>query len=231
MIKKNAIAVIPARAGSTRLKDKNIYPLGGKPLIRWTAEAVLNSDCFDEIFVSTDSDKIFDAVSDLPVKRHFRDRKHATVEATALNAMLHFMEEQQEEYELFSYFLPTCPFISPEDIKKGMLEAQKDNVDFCISMTEIPETIQIACVMKNGWVMPIFDNLEAGLTNSKFIKKYHKPSGAFYIGKWDKIKSFKNFFKGNVKGVLIPSHRSVDINNIEDINFAEVILSSKNDYT
>ena len=228
MIKKSAIAVIPARAGSTRLRDKNIYPLGGKPLIRWTTEAVLNSNCFDEIFISTDSDKIFDAVSDLPVKRHFRDKKHATVEATALNAMLHFMEEQQEEYELFSYFLPTCPFISPEDIKKGILEAQKDDVDFCISMTEIPETIQLACSMKNDWVMPVFDNLECGLTNSKFIKKYYKPSGAFYMGKWDKILEYQNFFKGNTKGVMIPAERSVDINNIQDIHFAESVLRFQN---
>ena len=90
-------------------------------------------------------------------------------------------------------------------------------------MTEIPETIQLACVMKEGWVLPIFDNLECGLTNSKFIKKYHKPSGAFYIGKWKKILENKNFFKGNVKGVIIPPERSVDINNIMDIRFAESI--------
>ena len=98
-----------------------------------------------------------------------------------------------------------------------------DDVDFVVSMTEIPETIQLACVMKEGWVLPIFDNLECGLTNSKFIKKYHKPSGAFYIGKWKKILENKNFFKGNVKGVIIPPERSVDINNIMDIRFAESI--------
>ena len=52
-----SLAVIPARGGSTRLKDKNIYPLGGKPLIRWTVEAVVESGVFDKIVVSTDSKK------------------------------------------------------------------------------------------------------------------------------------------------------------------------------
>ena len=61
------IAVIPARGGSTRLKDKNIHPLGGKPLIRWITETVLNSGVFDEVVVSTDSDGIFDVVSNLGV--------------------------------------------------------------------------------------------------------------------------------------------------------------------
>lgn len=219
-----SLAVIPARGGSTRLKNKNIHPLGGKPLIRWTTEAVLNSGVFDKVLISTDSDEIFNAVSDLNVERHYRPEEHATVTATALNAMLNLMEDQVEKYDVFAYFLPTCPFVSPSDIKAGYDNLMSDEVNFSVSMTEIPETIQLACVMKEGWVMPVFDNLEAGLTNSKFIKKYYKPSGAFYFGKWNKIIEHKNFFKGNVKGIMIPKERSVDINNFEDIVYAESIL-------
>ena len=220
-----SLAVIPARGGSTRLKNKNIYPLGDKPLIRWTVEAVVKSGVFDKVVVSTDSDAIFDAVKDLPVERHIRPEQHATVTATALNAMLNFMENAEEEYDVFSYFLPTCPFVSPEDIKNGFDILSE--ADFSISMTQIPETIQLACVMKDGWVLPVFDNLEAGLTNSKFIKKYYKPSGAFYMGRWNKILKYRNFFKGDIKGVMIPSERSVDINNLQDIKYAETILRRK----
>jgi len=91
-------------------------------------------------------------------------------------------------------------------------------------MTQIPETIQLACVMSGDNVLPIFDNLECGLTNSKFIKKYYKPSGAFYMGWWDTLKQTQNFFKGNVRGVIIPPERSVDINTLEDIKYAELLL-------
>ena len=130
------------------------------------------------------------------------------------------MEESTKEYDTFSYFLPTCPFISPEDIKKGvsMLNSEVDSV---ISMTEIPETIQLACLMSGDNVLPVFDNLECGMTNSKFIKKYYKPSGAFYMGWWDTILKNKNFFKGKVNGVTIPPERSVDINTLSDIRYAE----------
>ncbi len=78
--------------------------------------------------------------------------------------------------------------------------------------------------MKDGWVLPIFDNLEAGLTNSKFIKKYYKPSGAFYMGRWGAILKNRNFFKGGVKGVIVPSEYSVDINTIQDIKYAESLI-------
>tara|TARA_S200002703_G_scaffold148289_1_gene144868 strand:- start:550 stop:1215 length:666 start_codon:yes stop_codon:yes gene_type:complete len=217
------LAVIPARAGSTRLKNKNTFPLGGKPLIRWMTEAVLESKCFDKVIISTDGDYIFDAVSDLSVERHHRPDSDATVEATVLDAMVNLMESTEEEYDVFAYFLPTCPFINHSEIRKGV-EALDSSTDSVISMTEIPETLQLACLMKDDWVLPVYDNLEQGMTNSKFIKKYYKPSGAFYMGWWDTILKHRNFFKGKTRGIRIPSERSVDINNLDDIRRAEGLL-------
>ena len=72
--------------------------------------------------------------------------------------------------------------------------------------------------------MPVFDNLEFGMTNSKFVKKYLKPSGAFYISRWDNILEKENFYKGNVKGAILPIERSVDINTMQDMHYAEQIL-------
>ena len=216
------LAVIPARGGSTRLKNKNIYPLGGKPLIRWTTEAVIKAEVFDEILISTDSDEIFAAVSDLNVKRHHRPKEDATTKATALNAMLNLMEGHQK-HDIFAYFLPTCPFISPLDIREG-INLLSNEVDSVVSMTEYSDTLQLACVMEDNDVVPIFDNLTSGLTNSKFIQQYHKPSGAFYISQWNTLLKNKNFFKGNIKGVIIPKERSVDINDKFDILMAETVL-------
>ena len=149
---------------------------------------------------------------------------YPTVRSTALDAMVNLMESEKQEYDIFSYFLPTCPFVTAKDIQKGVSMFDEKEVDFVISMTQIPETIQLACVIKEDWVMPVFDNLEAGLTNSKFIKKYYKPSGGFYMARWDKLLESKNFFKGSVKGVMIPKERSVDIDDIFDIEYAEQIL-------
>jgi CMP-N-acetylneuraminic acid synthetase len=219
--KMKILAVIPARAGSTRLKDKNIFPLLGKPLIRWITESVVESNCFQDILISTDGDHIYDAVSDLPIQRHHRPERHATTRATVLDAMIDIMESTEKEYNAFAYFLPTCPFVSSDDIIKGVDKLKNRDCDSVISMTEIPETIQLACVMSEDNVLPVFDNLECGMTNSKFIKKYHKPSGAFYMGLWNYLIENKNFFKRNVKGVIIPPKRSVDINTIEDIQYAE----------
>lgn len=217
------LAVIPARAGSTRLKNKNIYPLLGKPLIRWITEAVIDSHCFDKVMISTDSDQIFDAVSDLRVVRHTRNQKYANSQVTVVEALIDLMQNMEEKYDIFAYFLPTCPFISPDDIRDGVKKIDSDDCDTVISMTLIQETIQLACLIKNDEIVPIYDNIECGMTNSKMIKKYYKPSGAFYMGKWDHILETKNFFKGKAKSVVIPTDRSIDINTIMDIKYAETV--------
>ena len=52
--------VIPARAGSKRIPNKNLYNLNGKPLISYPIEAALNSKVFASVIVSTDSEEIAD---------------------------------------------------------------------------------------------------------------------------------------------------------------------------
>jgi len=52
------LGLIPARAGSQRVKNKNIRDLGGKPLITYTIQAALKSKLIDKVVVSTDSDEI-----------------------------------------------------------------------------------------------------------------------------------------------------------------------------
>ena len=51
------IAIIPARSGSKGLRDKNIKELNGKPLLAYSIEAAKKSNIFDDIMVSTDSEK------------------------------------------------------------------------------------------------------------------------------------------------------------------------------
>ena len=57
------IDVIPARYASTRFPAKLMQDLGGKTVIRRTYEAALNTKLFDDVFVVTDSDLIFDEIN------------------------------------------------------------------------------------------------------------------------------------------------------------------------
>ena len=56
------IAVIPARYASTRFPAKLMQDLGGKRVITRTYEAAVNTNLFDDVFVVTDSDLIFNEI-------------------------------------------------------------------------------------------------------------------------------------------------------------------------
>lgn len=52
------VAIIPARGGSKRIPRKNIRHFHDKPMIAYSIEAALASDCFDKVIVSTDDAEI-----------------------------------------------------------------------------------------------------------------------------------------------------------------------------
>ena len=56
------IAVIPARYASKRFPAKLMQDLGGKTVILRTYEAAINTKLFDDVFVVTDSDLIYDEI-------------------------------------------------------------------------------------------------------------------------------------------------------------------------
>jgi 3-deoxy-manno-octulosonate cytidylyltransferase (CMP-KDO synthetase) len=56
------IAVIPARYASTRFPAKLLQDLGGKTVILRTYEAAVSTNLFDDVFVVTDSELIFDEI-------------------------------------------------------------------------------------------------------------------------------------------------------------------------
>ena len=59
------IAIIPARAGSKRIPNKNIRQFAGKPLIAYPIQAALDAGLFDRVIVTTDSDEIVEVAKKL----------------------------------------------------------------------------------------------------------------------------------------------------------------------
>jgi CMP-N-acetylneuraminic acid synthetase len=70
-------AVIPARAGSKRLKDKNIHPLWGKPMLHWAVAACTSSRFKIDPWVTTDSLEIAEAARASGANVVMRDQETA----------------------------------------------------------------------------------------------------------------------------------------------------------
>ncbi len=106
-------ALVPARAGSKRLPQKNIKVLGGKPLLCWTIDVLLEADVFSDVSVSTES-----ALVDEVVRDHYPESQVAVVKRpqslseddASLDGVVDHYLSQRPDIEWYGLFLPTYPF-------------------------------------------------------------------------------------------------------------------------
>jgi len=116
----NILGLIVARGGSVRIPNKNILPLGGKPLICWTIEAALEAKLLNRVIVSTDNDEIMrigrECGAEVPFRRPAALSVDCPTEWVTKHA-LEFIEKMSGiTVDIIVTIQPTTPFISPEDI-------------------------------------------------------------------------------------------------------------------
>ena len=94
---------------------KNLIPLNGKPLISYIIEATKKADCFDEIYINSESDVFGDIAKDEGISFYKRPLELAQDSATNDDFTLDFVNNIQ--CDLVVQILPTSPFLSPQEIK------------------------------------------------------------------------------------------------------------------
>src|SRR5690554_133682 len=116
---QRVIAVIPARAGSKGVPQKNIKLLGGKPLIAWSINIAKKSKYIDEIVVSTDGEKIANIAKEYGAKVIKRPDSLAQDDSLAIDAIRHVIDCYREigkPCDIVVILEATCPLRSVEDI-------------------------------------------------------------------------------------------------------------------
>jgi CMP-N,N'-diacetyllegionaminic acid synthase len=121
--KPSVVALIPARAGSKRVKDKNIRPLGGHPVLAYTIAAALGSGVFDAVVVSTDSEHYAEIArhygAEVPFPRPPELSGERSPDIEFVEYTLKTLAEQGRPYDCFSILRPTSPFRKPETIRRA----------------------------------------------------------------------------------------------------------------
>jgi CMP-N,N'-diacetyllegionaminic acid synthase len=122
----NIVALIPARAGSKRVPDKNIRPLAGHPLIAYTVAAALSSEIFTDVIVSTDSEHYSEIIkyygAEVPFLRPAKLAGDQSPDIEWLQYTLIHLQEAGRSYDCFSILRPTSPFRMPTTIQRAWQE-------------------------------------------------------------------------------------------------------------
>ena len=117
----SVVALIPARSGSERVRDKNVRPLAGHPLLAYAIASARESGIFDRIVCSTDSTKIAEVAqrygADVPF---LRPTELATATSPDIEWIKHALGHLDDHYDLFAIVRATNPFRGPDVLQRGL---------------------------------------------------------------------------------------------------------------
>jgi len=127
------VALIPLRGGSQGIPGKNVKPIAGKPLCRWSLEAACESSLIDRVYVSTDSDKIKEIVNsfELPVEVIDRPAEYATNTASTESVMIDFAKKI--DFETVVTIQATSPLTTASDLDRAIGTLRSDGYDSMVT--------------------------------------------------------------------------------------------------
>jgi CMP-N,N'-diacetyllegionaminic acid synthase len=124
------VGLIPARAGSKRVPDKNIRLLAGHPLIAYTIASAVQSGIFNDVIVSTDSKTYADIAkyynAEVPFLRPVELSGDESPDIEWIEYTLNKLKNEGRSYDCFSILRPTSPFRLPTTIKRAWEEFQDE---------------------------------------------------------------------------------------------------------
>lgn len=212
------ICMIPARMGSVRCPMKNIRMFNGKPLVVHSIKTAIQSQCFAEIWLNSESSVIGQIAIEKGIQWHNRPDILADNNATSQHFVEEFLRKHDCDYVVM--FDPTSPLVSADTVKHFCSWVSGGKYDTILSV----EKIESECFLDGT---PINFEIDKK-TNSQDLTSTEKITWA--LTAWRK-KSFlktadKNkcgTYNGNVYRFVMPKMEAFDINTETDFDIAEAV--------
>ena len=169
------LAVIPARAGSKGIPNKNIRIVCGHPLIYYSIKNALDSEYITDVIISTDSPEVRIIATQMGTKYKWRD-KSLCGDAVTLDSVVYDAIPKEEQWDYIVTMQPTSPTLKVETLDAAIKYSIDNNLDTCISAFNAPH---LSWREENGKKVP---NYEKRL-NRQYLPSNYLETGAFVISK------------------------------------------------
>ncbi len=211
------LVLVTARAGSKRLKNKNLLKLNKKPLLYWTINHAKKIKENKKIVVSTDSKKILSAANKYGVNtKWIRPKKLALSNSSSESVIKHaYLIEKKNGFSADAIIIlqPTTPFRKISDINKCIKLFKSDPNRPVISVSRIKHPTKLLYPNKNK------------LNILKTNKSIFIPNGSFYIMNSKDIFKTKNYLKLKPNYIEFKGVKeNIDIDNYEDLALSKILF-------
>jgi CMP-N,N'-diacetyllegionaminic acid synthase len=232
-------AFVPARSGSSRLKDKNIRDLAGIPLIGWTLKAAMESSFIEKVIFSSDSFEYIEIAKSLVAdyKKELlidvRDSSHAGNKSKIFDYLKgDFLDKFNfENNDLVVQLLPSCPLRQSRHIDEAISIANKYEsgvfaaceYDFHVSFAFVP-------LEGGNWESLSKDSpMHSGHTQSQNQNKYLHTNGSINCLPISLLREAHPSIYYGCRYYLMERKFSIDIDDESDFEMAALALREKVD--
>jgi len=223
------LGLIPARAGSKGIKNKNIIDVGGIPLVEHTFKFASNLKAINKLALSSDSNKIIEICSkykkiEVPF---MRPKELSTDSANISDVSIHILEHyKKEKFTHLALFQPTTPFRNIDEITNAINVFKKGNVKSIFSVNEITyHPSRCITIKENSYEYVLKPPTK--MEGRQFLQKVYSINGSFYMCSVDFLKSNKSFMSPDSVPVVFSKESSFDIDDQFDLERAKQFYELK----
>jgi N-acylneuraminate cytidylyltransferase/CMP-N,N'-diacetyllegionaminic acid synthase len=222
------LILVPARAGSKGLPGKNIRPLGGLPLLAWTARRIATAALPARVVLSTDDPVIAKVGCDHGLDAPFlRPAELATDEASMLEVVDHAVGwlEANAGWSASAVMLlqPTSPFRRAERLRQAVELLARPDTEGVIGVARIERR---PSVMYHERADGLLEPLKAweGQTRRQEVPPLLTPNGTLYLVTRPALETHRRLFPPRLRALPTDAIEAIDIDTPEDWALAEAVV-------
>ena len=216
--------LVLARAGSKGIPRKNLVSIRGVPLALLAVHQALRISAIDRVIVSTDDDEVAALASGVAVEVVRRPPELATDGARSASAAIHALGVVGAQADDVAVLLqPTSPLRSDEDVERTI--AGLGDSGCCVAVQAV-ERHPLKTLIEHGGRFDAPRDLADLETPRQRLPRAVAPNGAVYVIRVADLKSGDSFFAHPIRTVTMPSDRSLDVDSLEDISRAEMLMAA-----
>ena len=228
------LGLIPARGGSKGIPGKNLKPLGGKPLLRYTAESAKESELLLRVILSSDDHNIIEAAKKIGLEVPFlRPQNLAQDNSSSFAVVQHalqFFAQKGEKFDAVCLLQPTTPFRRKRLIDQAIKKFVSGGFHSLISVREVPQDYNPHWTFEeeNGHLKIATGEEHIISRRQELPKAYHR-DGAIYLTKTEVLLEQNSLYGKNIGFIDTTEDPYVNIDTVQDWKEAERILTMINE--
>jgi CMP-N-acetylneuraminic acid synthetase len=226
------LGLIPARAGSKGIPGKNVRPLGGRPLLAWTAEAALAARRLSRVVLSTDGEAIAEAGRRCGLEIPFlRPAELALDDIPTLPVVRHALVELErtgDRFDAVCLLQPTSPFRRAGDIDACIELLEERELDAVVSVLPVPVEHNPHWVyFEDGGLLRLATGEEQPIPRRQELPPAFHRDGSVYVTRRDVVMQ-GSLYGRRLGGYVMPdADRSVNLDAPADWERAERLILSE----